>query len=102
MTKRNLFVEIAEGFEALADERTGKRTLHMHEVEWLPAPGINNAADIIALRKRLNLSRPLFARYLCTLENWEQGRAKPNAQTALLIRWSNPTRIRLSGWLGCR
>lgn len=32
----------------------------------------------------------MFARYLCTnprtLENWEQGRARPNAQAALLIR----------------
>jgi putative transcriptional regulator len=32
----------------------------------------------------------VFARYLRTnprtLENWEQGRAKPNAQAALLIR----------------
>ena len=38
----------------------------------------------------MNLSRPVFARYLRTnprtLENWEQGRAKPNAQAALLIR----------------
>lgn len=38
----------------------------------------------------MNLSRGLFAGYLRTnvrkLENWEQGRAKPNAQAALLIR----------------
>jgi len=37
----------------------------------------------------LNLSRAVFANYLRTnlrtLENWEQGRAKPNAQAALLI-----------------
>lgn len=37
-----------------------------------------------------HLSRPVFASYLRTnprtLENWEQGRAKPNAQAALLIR----------------
>ena len=89
MTKRDLFAEITEGFEALADERIGKRTLHTHEVEWLPTPSIN-AADIIALRKRLHLSRPLFARYLRTnprtLENWERGRAKPNAQAVLLIK----------------
>lgn len=43
-----------------------------------------------ALRERLHLSRPVFAHYLRTnprtLENWEQGRAKPNAQAALLIR----------------
>ncbi len=89
MTKRNLFAEIAESFEALAEERAGKRTLRTHEVERLPALSIH-AADIVALRERLRLSRPLFARYLRTnprtLENWEQGRAKPNAQAALLIR----------------
>ena len=38
----------------------------------------------------MNLSRGLFASYLRTnartLENWEQGRAKPNAQAAVLIR----------------
>jgi putative transcriptional regulator len=42
------------------------------------------------IRKDLNLSRGLFAGYLRTnvrtLENWEQGRAKPNAQATLLIR----------------
>lgn len=36
------------------------------------------------------MSRALFAAYLRTnvrtLENWEQGRAKPNAQAALLIQ----------------
>lgn len=89
MTKRNLFAEISEGFEALADERAGKKTLRTHEMEWLPTLSIN-PAEIIALRERLQLSRPLFARYLRTnwrtLENWEQGRAKPNAQAALLIR----------------
>jgi putative transcriptional regulator len=38
----------------------------------------------------MNLSRGLFAGYLrtdlWTLENWEQGRAKPNAHAVLLIR----------------
>jgi putative transcriptional regulator len=42
------------------------------------------------VRQDMNLSRGLAARYLRTnvpaLENWEQGRAKPNAQAALLIR----------------
>jgi putative transcriptional regulator len=89
MAKRNLFIEMTEGFEALAEERTGKRTLRTHEVESLPVPSVK-AADITALRERLHLSRPLFAHYLRTnprtLENWEQGRAKPNAQAALLIR----------------
>ena len=87
--KQNLFAEIAEGMEALAEARTGKRTLRTHDVELRPAPAVT-AADIIALRESLHLSRGLLARYLRTnprtLENWEQGRAQPNAQAALLIR----------------
>lgn len=89
MKKRNLFNEIAEGFETLRDERQGKRTLRTHAVEPRPAPEIT-AAELVALRERLQLSRPVLAHYLRTnprtLENWEQGRAKPNAQAALLIR----------------
>ena len=89
MKKRDLFAEITEGFEALADERAGKLTLRTHEAEWLPAPEVT-ADELIALRTRLRLSRAVFARYLRTnprtLENWEQGRARPNAQAALLIR----------------
>ncbi|MFZ2629201.1 MAG: transcriptional regulator [Rugosibacter sp.] len=89
MKKRNLFTEIAEGFDALKNARAGKQTLRTHEVEINPAPDVT-PAELLALRERLHLSRPVFARYLRTnprtLENWEQGRAKPNAQAALLIR----------------
>lgn len=89
MKKRNLFAELAEGFEALAEERSGKRTLRTHAVEARPAPEVT-PEELVALRERLKLSRPILARYLRTnprtLENWEQGRAKPNAQAALLIR----------------
>ena len=89
MKKRNLFDELAEGFDALAEERAGKRTLRSRVVEAKPAPEVS-ADELLALRERLHLSRPVLARYLRTnprtLENWEQGRAKPNAQAALLIR----------------
>ena len=87
--KRNLFDELMQGLDDLADARTGKQTLRTHEVEINPAPDVT-ADELLALRERLHLSRPVFARYLRTnprtLENWEQGRAKPNAQAALLIR----------------
>lgn len=87
--KRNLFAEIAEGVEALSSARAGKQTLRTHELEIRPAPEVS-AQELLALRERLQLSRPVFANYLRTnprtLENWEQGRAKPNAQAALLIR----------------
>jgi putative transcriptional regulator len=87
--KRNLFSELTEGFEALAAERQGKITLKRHEVDVKPAPEVS-AEDVLGLRNKLNLSRAVFARYLRinerTLENWEQGRAHPNAQAAVLIR----------------
>lgn len=87
--KRNLFDELAEGFDALADQRVGKRTLRTHAVKAKPAPKVTGA-DVSRLRERMNLSRAVFARYLRTnvrtLENWEQGRARPNAQAAVLLR----------------
>jgi putative transcriptional regulator len=87
-TKRNLFAELAEGVTALEQARLGKRTLRTHAVEYKPAPTVT-PRELIRVRERLKLSRGLFAAYLRanvrTLENWEQGRAKPNAQAALLI-----------------
>ncbi|HET9109141.1 MAG TPA: hypothetical protein VFN79_18335 [Steroidobacteraceae bacterium] len=87
--KRNLFDELMEGFDALADQRAGKRTLRTHAVKPKPVPEIR-ADELTKVREDMKLSRSLFARYLRTnvrtLENWEQGRAKPNAQAALLIR----------------
>jgi len=86
--KRKLFDELMEGFDALADQRAGKRTLRTHAVKSKP-PEIS-AGELTKVRENMRLSRSLFARYLRTnlrtLENWEQGRAKPNAQAALLIR----------------
>jgi len=88
MPKRNLFAEMTEGFDALAAARQGKKTLRTTEVELKPVVEVS-ADELRAIRERLNLSRPVFAGYLRTnprtLENWEQGRAKPNAQAALLI-----------------
>lgn len=87
-TRRDLFAELSEGMTALADARAGKRTLRTHAVELKRAPEVT-PAELVRLRARLKLSRALFAVYLRTnvrtLENWEQGRAKPNAQAALLI-----------------
>jgi putative transcriptional regulator len=51
-------------------------------------PGVDGQF-IRETRERLNCSRTLFAMRLCmnerTLENWEQGRAKPNSQAAVLL-----------------
>jgi putative transcriptional regulator len=86
--KRELFAELSEGMGALTEARQGKRTVRTHAVEYKPAPTIT-PKELIRVRKELKISRALFAVYLRTnvrtLENWEQGRAKPNAQAALLI-----------------
>jgi putative transcriptional regulator len=83
-----LYDELMEGVEAMRQQREGKVTLRTHEVEELPPLQID--ADLIRqTRERLNVSRAVFARHLRvsvrTLENWEQGRAKPNTQAAALI-----------------
>jgi putative transcriptional regulator len=38
--KRDLFSELVEGLDALAEQRTGKRTLRAHTMNTKPAPGI--------------------------------------------------------------
>ena len=70
------------------------------EVRWLQfladesgiedLPPLEVDADLIRdTRERMRVSRAVFARRLRistrTLENWEQGRARPNAQAAALI-----------------
>jgi putative transcriptional regulator len=79
-------LEIAPGEPGA--ERAGKRTLRTHAVAFKPAPELTPKA-LLKVRESLHLSRALFATCLRTnpraLENWEQGRAKPNAQAVLLI-----------------
>jgi putative transcriptional regulator len=88
VSRRSLFTELTEGMAALTEVRQGKRTLRTHAVEYKVTPRIT-PKQLVRLRESLNLSRALFAVYLRTnvrtLENWEQGRARPNAQAALLI-----------------
>ena len=88
MKKRNLFAELTEGFDALSGARAGKQTLRTHEVSVQPAQDVS-AGELIALRERLHMSRPVFAGYLRTnprtLENWEQGRAEPTGAARRLL-----------------
>ncbi|MEQ8515133.1 MAG: helix-turn-helix domain-containing protein [Chromatocurvus sp.] len=86
--KRKLSDELIEGIDAMRAQREGKVTLRSHDVEELPTLEVD--ADLIReTRERLHVSRAVFARRLRvsmrTLENWEQGRARPNAQAAALI-----------------
>ncbi|WP_095163109.1 DNA-binding transcriptional regulator [Pseudomonas sp. Irchel 3F5] len=87
--KRDIFSELNEGFDALAQERQSKLTLRSHKVQLAELMEVS-AEELVAIRERLNMSRAVFAMYLRTnartLENWEQGRARPNAQAMTLIR----------------
>lgn len=69
-------------------QREGRITLRSHEVQDLPPLEVD-AKLIRDTRERMRISRAVFARRLRvstrTLENWEQGRARPNAQAAALI-----------------
>jgi len=89
MTKRDIFAELVEGFEALEAEREGKKTLRHHKVQVRAITPVT-PNELLSLRDTLGVSRPVMAHYLRTndrtLENWEQGRSKPNAQACMLIR----------------
>lgn len=56
MTKRNLFDELAEGFQAMKNAREGKITLRQHAVDIKPVPVVT-ADKLVSLRQHLNLSR---------------------------------------------
>ena len=87
--KRNLFAELKEGFEALAEEREGKLTLRTQTVEY-QGPVEMTAGEVVRVRVKLNVSQSVFARRFRTeaktIANWEQGRSKPNAQAAILLK----------------
>lgn len=84
--KRNLFAELTEGLDALAAEREGKITLRKIKADALEV----SPAEIKAVREASHASQAVMARSLRinvrTYQNWEQGKAKPNAQAATLIR----------------
>ncbi len=88
MTKRDIFAELNEGFDALEGERQGKVTLRTTTAE-IKLPPQMTAAQVRAVREKMNMSQPVFASRLRTkpqtIRNWEQGTAKPNAQAAILL-----------------
>ena len=89
MKKRNLITELTEGITALTAEREGKLTLKRMRLPVQEAP-IVAPDELRKLRETLRLSRALFAQTIRTnprtVESWEQGRSKPNAHAALLIK----------------
>jgi len=88
MAKRNVFGELMEGVAAMKGHREGKLTLRSYKIDPAPLPKVDSKL-IRDTRKKLRCSRAVFARKLRinerTLEKWEQGRAKPNPQAAVLV-----------------
>lgn len=89
MTKGVVSPDAARDLGPAAVGREGKVTLRSHKVHLCELPDLT-AQDLINIRDELQMSRAVFAMYLRTnartLENWEQGRAKPNAQAMTLMR----------------
>jgi putative transcriptional regulator len=89
MKKRNLMAELTEGITALTAEREGKLTLKRVRLTEQEPPVVA-PDELRKLRETLHLSRALFAQTIRTnprtVESWEQGRSKPNAHAALLIK----------------
>ncbi|MDF7680090.1 type II toxin-antitoxin system MqsA family antitoxin [Enterobacteriaceae bacterium ESL0689] len=88
MKERDIFSELQEGMAAWGAFNGGKKTLRMHKVSIKPVT--MTPAEVKAVREKLKLSQAVFAQYLhtgvTTLQNWEQGLAKPNRQAILLIK----------------
>jgi putative transcriptional regulator len=88
VSKRKIFNEMIQGMAAMKSHREGKITLRTYKIEVAPLPRVDSKL-IRDTRKRLRCSRAVFARKLRitdrTLEEWEQGRAKPNPQAAALV-----------------
>lgn len=87
--QRDVFAEMIEGFDALAQEREGKTTLRQHKVSSHHISTVT-PEELIAFRTTLGVSRPVLADKLHinsrTMENWEQGRGKPSQLANVLLR----------------
>lgn len=89
MSKSTAYDDILEGLDAYRKYKEGKITLKTYVVTTKPMKSLSGK-ELIRIRRKLNVSASVFAHFLRTsprtLENWEQGRAKPNAQAVTLIR----------------
>jgi len=89
MAERDIFKELMQGMQELQGHQDGKITLKSFKAVKRQKVTIE-PEELRSVRAKLNISQAVFAKILCTGEttyqNWEQGRAKPNAQAILLIR----------------
>ncbi len=92
MSKRDLFSELTSALSDAKKHDQSKLTLKTHKVK-IPKQLEISPIDIKKIRQKYKMSRQVFARYLHTssrtLENWEQGRSKPNEQAVTLLHLVN-------------
>ncbi|MDA3961911.1 MAG: helix-turn-helix domain-containing protein [Planctomycetota bacterium] len=83
-----LMEDLREAHGSIKEHYAGKRTLKTHRVP-VAKPIRMTARRVKTLRKRLNVSQEVFARYLHTsrrtVEKWEQGTSKPTGSAAVLL-----------------
>jgi putative transcriptional regulator len=88
MNKRDLYKELQSALSDAKKHDQGKLTLKSHTVKQ-PTELTISPEEIVEIRNQFNMSRQVFARYLHTssrtLENWEQGRSRPNEQAITLL-----------------
>ncbi len=82
MHKRDLGTEILQGIEEIKQHKQGKVTLKTSELSEPSPPEV--------IRSKLHLSQSAFAGLLGvsirTVQDWEQGRRKPQGPAVALLR----------------
>jgi putative transcriptional regulator len=84
----NLFEEMLSGFADAKKHRSGRKTkLRVSHLAFPPAE--MKPAQIRRVRRRLRLSQPEFAEFLCTsigtVRSWEQGSRSPHSSALRLL-----------------
>ncbi|MBK7391787.1 MAG: helix-turn-helix domain-containing protein [Chloracidobacterium sp.] len=82
------FEDLKAGLQSAIEHAEGKRT-DMRTTTLPRPPKELSAKEIVKVRKQLNVSQALFARYLNispkTVQSWEQGHGKPNGASLKLL-----------------
>lgn len=86
--KREVFAELMASMEDALEHAKGKRELRTTVLPPPPAP--MTAVDVQRVRKRLNASQAVFARYLNVstklVQAWEADRRQPDGPALVLLR----------------
>ena len=86
--KREVFAELLKSVEQALEHAHGKRELRTTVLPAMPSPV--TGAQVRRIRKRLNASQAVFARYLNVstklVQAWEAERRSPEGPALILLR----------------